>query len=136
MTHNDVVRPVEWALLIAQLPAQDGIPAGILLLDPASDELHIKLLSELTGADADQEAAEFWRELPQDLMERSRELGGSRLLDWLETTASHFIELGSRTSIETSNPQETLDLLYRTHVIDDLELQQPAARELRRGAGH
>jgi hypothetical protein len=134
MTHNDVVRTVEWALVIAQLPARaDNSPVGILLLDPASDELHVKLLPELTGAPED--VLEFWRELPHDLSERSRELGGSRILDWLETTASHFIQLGSRTCMDTSTPREILDLLYRKHVTRDLEVQEPAEREFRHGAG-
>lgn len=60
MTHKDVVRTVEWTLLMAQLPTRNCSPAGVLLLDAASDELHIKLLPELTGAH--EEVTEFWRE--------------------------------------------------------------------------
>ena len=133
MTHKDVVRTVEWTLLMAQLPTRNCSPAGVLLLDVASDELHVKLLPELTGAH--EEVTEFWRELPDDLMERSRELGGFRVLEWLETVASHLIQLGSRARVETTNPEETLDLLYRQHITGDLEAQRPAEREFQRGAG-
>jgi len=133
MTYNDVVRTVEWALLMAQLPTRDCTPVGVLLLDATSDELHIKLLPELTGVH--EEVTEFWRELPSDLIERSGAVGGSRVLDWLETTASHVIQLGSRARMDTTNPQETLDLLYRQYVTGDLEIQRPAEREFQRGAG-
>jgi hypothetical protein len=133
MTHDDVARTVEWALLMAHLPTKESSPAGVLLVDSASDQLHIKLLPELRQAH--EEVAEFWRELPQELMERSRELGGARVLDWLETTASHLVQLGSRARMETTNLPETLDLLYRKHVTSDVEIPQPAERGFQRGAG-
>jgi len=132
MTQNDAVRTVEWALLMAQLPTQESSPAGVLLLDSASDELYVKLIPELPGAH--EEVAEFWRELPRDLRERSRFLGGQQVLDWLETTASHLIRLGSRHSIGVANPSETLDLLYRQHVTDDPAIEQPVQQPLRHSA--
>jgi hypothetical protein len=134
MTRNDVVRTVEWALLMARLPGQEGSSAGVLLLDSASDELYVRLTPELAGAH--EETSEFWRELSHDLMERSRTGGGQQVLDWLETTASHLIQLGSRHSIKAANPQETMNLLYRQHVICDLEVERPIEQELRRGAAH
>jgi len=134
MARNDVGRSMEWVLLIAQLPGQEGLPAGILLLDRASDELYIKLLPELNGAP--EEASEVWRELHRDLMEWSSEQGSSRILDWLETTASHVIQLGRRNHVETKVPEETLSRLYRKHVMLDLpDQQQPRELGLRRGAG-
>jgi len=114
MIHNDVVRNVEWTLLMVQQPARDRSPAGILLLDPTSDELHVRLLPELK--EADREVGEFWRELPAYLCERSHELGGSQILEWLEATASHVVRLGARTHMTTTNPQEALNVLYRKYV--------------------
>jgi len=118
---------------MAQLPTREPSPAGVLLVDSASDQLHIKLLPALSAAH--EEVAEFWRELPQELMERSRELGGAGVLDWLETTASHLVQLGPRARTEATNLSETLDLLYRKHVTGDVEVQQPAERRFQRGAG-
>jgi hypothetical protein len=132
MPQNDVFRTVEWALVIAQLPTRERSSAGVLLLDLGSDELHVRLQPELAGAN--EEAAEFWRELSHDLIERSRAVGGHNVLDWLETTASHLIQLGARHSIEATNPHETLDLLYQRHVIANLEVEEPVQQEFRRGA--
>jgi hypothetical protein len=118
---------------MAQLPARERSSAGVLLLDLVSDELHVRLQPELAGANED--AAEFWRELSHDLIKRSCAVGGHQVLDWLETTASHLIQLGSRHSIEVTNPQETLDLLYQRYVVAKLEVEQPVQPEFRRGAG-
>ena len=104
MAQNDVVRNVEWAVLMAQLPARERSSAGVLLLDLISDELHVRLQPELAGANED--AAEFWRELSDDLIKRSRVVGGRQVLDWLETTASHLIQLGSRHSMEATSPRK------------------------------
>jgi hypothetical protein len=126
---------MEWVLLIAKLPAKAPLAAGILLLDRAADELHIQLLPDLSEAPED--AAEVWRELQQDLMERSRQQGGSRILDWLETMASNFIQLSGRNHVETDMAEKTLGLLYRKHVTGDLEDRRQLGRlGPRRGAGH
>jgi len=131
MNHNDVVRNVEWALLIVQQPGQECLPAGILLIDQISDQLHLRLLAELPRVHED--AVDFWRELSQDLIERSRAVGGHNLLNWLETTASHVIQLGPRYVLETTNPENMVNLLYRQHVAGDPE-RSGALKELRRSA--
>lgn len=133
MAKDDAVRNVEWAVLTAQLPGRDAVSVGILLVDLASDKLYIKLLPELTGADED--VAEFWRELPNDLLERSKAVGGGQILYWLETTASHLIQLGPRDLAEVSNPEAKLDLLYDRHVIGSSNVGAPTAQVLRRSAG-
>jgi hypothetical protein len=119
MIHNDIVRNVEWTLLIVQQPGRQRSPAGVVLLDPVSDQLHVRLLPEIR--DADPEIGEFWRELPGYLNQRSREIGGSRILEWLETVASHIVQLSARTAIATADPKQALDALYRTHVAGDAE---------------
>jgi len=131
MNHNDVVRNVEWALLIVQQPGRECLPAGILLIDPISDQLHVRLLAELPKVH--EGAVDFWRELSQDLIERSRAVGGHNVLNWLETTASHLIQLGTRHVLETTNPENMVNLLYRQHVAGDPE-RSGAPKELRRSA--
>jgi len=132
MAGRGVVRSMEWVLLIAQLPAKGRLAAGILLLDHASDELHIQLLPELSEVPED--IAEVWRELQQDLTERAREQGGSRILHWLEETASNFIQLSGRNRVDTAIPEETLEALYRKHVTSDLEDRRQLRKlKLRRG---
>ncbi len=126
MAHEDIARNAAWTLLTAQVPGREPVSAGILVLDPVFDELHIKLLPQLLGAEDD--LAEFWRELPRDLIEQSRTIGGRQVLRWLETTASHVLQLGPRDFVETTNPGETLDLLYRRYVVCGANIEEPIAR--------
>jgi len=130
MAQDDLDRNVEWAVLLAQLPGCDAISAGILLVDLSSDELYVKLLPKLSRAEA--EVAEFWSELPQDLIERSKTVGGQQVLHWLETTASHLIQLGPRSLAKTSDPQDQLASLYRCHVIPTSDVAESAAQLRRR----
>jgi hypothetical protein len=125
MSRNDV-RTVEWSLLIVQQPAGDRSPVGILLLDRASDELYVRLLPELKEADRD--VREFWDELPAYLSQRSCELGGSQTLEWLETTASHLVQLGTRTPMTTADAERELNALYRKHVTSDPDVDGPPRR--------
>jgi len=115
MTQGDVGRNVEWAVLRVRLPGSDAVPAGILLVDIASDKLYVKLLPELSTAD--DEVIEFWCELPQELIERSKAAGGRQVLWWLEDTASHVVQLGPRHVEKAPDPEDQLESLYRRHVI-------------------
>jgi hypothetical protein len=126
MAQDDVVRNVEWAVVTAQSPGRGAISAGILLVDRTSDELYVKLLPELSKAE--DEVAEFWRELPRDLLERSKAIGGSQVLSWLETTASHLIQLGPRSIAKASDPADELELLYYRYVIRASNVAEPIAQ--------
>ncbi len=128
MSQSDVGRTIEWTLLFVRLPGREPMAAGVIVVDRESDELFVRLRAELEG-EAPEETAEVWGELAEELLERSREQGGTHILNWLETTASHFLEIGVRTGMESSNPRETLDWLYEQHVTKDC-----ADAELRRRA--
>ena len=117
MSQGAVIRNLEWTLLMVQQPTRQRSPAGVLVLDPTSDELHVRLVPELKGADP--ELGEFWRELQGYLSQRSRELGGTRTLEWLETVASHIVQLSARIPIATANAEEALQTLYRNYVAHD-----------------
>jgi len=61
-----------WSLLLVQLPGQSVKPAGILLVDPNTNRLHVKLDESL--AIEDDEVCEVWQLLRDDLMQKSEEL--------------------------------------------------------------
>jgi hypothetical protein len=115
MAQGDTVRNMEWAVLELRIPGCNPVSAGILLVDLASDQLYVKLLPELSTAE--DEVVEFWCELPQGLIERSKAVGGYQVLRWLEDTASHLVQLGPRSVEKASDPENQLESLYRHHVI-------------------
>jgi hypothetical protein len=105
----------EWVLLLIKLPGLSAKPAGVLLLDPAYDKLHIALADNVAG---DENVSEIWASLHEDLEERASEIGGTALLNLLENDLSHFLQLeGPRQQIWTSNPRQTLRTLFQYHVL-------------------
>jgi hypothetical protein len=98
----------------AYLPGESPKPVGILLID-TTGELHVRTRSDWSSF-PDEDEIEIWRALAEDLMEKGREFGAESVLAWLENTASHAIQIGSRETIELSNVDTTLKDLYQKHV--------------------
>jgi hypothetical protein len=59
---------------------------------------------------------EIWLAMGQDLEQRAGDIGGARLLDWLEDTASHALQIGARERVEVPDAQKVVDELYRRHI--------------------
>jgi hypothetical protein len=105
-----------WVLLLAQVPGAPPTPAGVLLLDPATDELHVALRDAVSN---DQDIREVWDSLRQELAERSSEIGGARLLDSLEEDLSLFLQVQApRQQVATTDPEQTLKALFKGHVLN------------------
>jgi hypothetical protein len=109
-----------WVVLLAQMPGISPKPAGILLVDPENDRLHIALADAVS---TEEDIKGNWDSLHHDLAERASELGGARLLESLEQNLSLFLQIdGSRRYIATADPQHTIQALFQEHVrkhVDD-----------------
>ena len=57
-----------------------------------------------------------WRELAEELMERSKKFGADDLINELETTASHSFQLSERHPVDVANLPDFLDRLYSERV--------------------
>ena len=112
-------RTAHWVVLLVQLPGEALQPAGILLLDPLKDELHIALAESVS---TDEDIIDVWGGMADELARRASEVGGARLLEQLEEL-SHFIQIdGPRHHISTSNPKETLARLFKRYVVGNAAL--------------
>lgn len=107
----------EWALLMLVLPSRSAQPVGILLID-TSNRLHARLRSDWSSTAPDDEYTVVWYGLEEDLAARGHELGGTALLDSLDESASHTLQLGERHSIEVPNVKTTLQALYDKHIVE------------------
>jgi SOS-response transcriptional repressor LexA len=108
-------RVAEWLPLLVAMPGQSDEISGVLLLDKERDELHVKLRNDWMEI-ASEEDAEVLAEIERDLALKARELGGERLLQWLDEHASHTVRVGSRQEIAVRNFPTTLQRLYRENV--------------------
>jgi hypothetical protein len=105
----------EWVLFSAHLPGRTPEPIGILLTD--GQELHLKFRSDWTSILPNEDEIEVWREIPEDLARKGRELGAAPLLALLESTASHAVRISERQRIEIRDFETTLSDLYEMHVM-------------------
>jgi len=105
----------EWVLLSAHMPGRPPERIGILLRDPL-DGLHVKLRMDWTHFILDEAEIEIWRAMREDLEQKGKDVGGHCLLDWLEHTASHSLQIGARERVEVSDAQTIVDELYQRHV--------------------
>lgn len=103
-----------FCLLSVCLPGIDETAAGVLLEDPASDQLHVRLRRDwdlLAPDDADVLSA-----LEDDLNARARESGAAAVLAHLEETLSNVIRIGERREIKVGDFDRALGRLYRDHI--------------------
>lgn len=105
----------EYVILQAEIAGRGAVPVGILLYDGASDALHIRLRRDW-DAIADAEEAEVLDLLEDDLQAKAGEMGGGRLLAWLEENASGSIGLSERESALVEDFPRALNRLYRQRV--------------------
>ncbi|RPI19937.1 MAG: DUF3037 domain-containing protein [Acidobacteriales bacterium] len=108
-------RKAQYLVVELALPGRPTVNAGVLLLDPASDALHIKLRhdwEQVAGADD----IEVLEHLEQDLRNQGQTAGGEQLLRSLEETLSNTVRITDREDIAVSDFAKALDRLYLRHV--------------------
>lgn len=108
-------RKVQYAVLELALPGRPKANAGVLLLDPATDQLHFKLRRDWAEV-AEPEDAEVLSHVAEDLAQRAKETGGGELLGYLEETLSNVLRISQRETIAVGNLQKALERLYARHV--------------------
>lgn len=108
-------KPGQFSLLLSQLPGRAVETIGVLLLDPASDTLHLRLRRDWNLIAAEEDA-EVLQELEDDLIGKGRETGGAALFEYLESNASQSLRIGDREAVTVRDFERTLGDLYRQHV--------------------
>lgn len=108
-------KQAQYSLLLCELPGRGVETIGVLLLDPATDTLHMRLRRDWEAI-ADPEDAEVLGELEDDLSGKTREFGGARMLEQLEESASTALRISNREAITVRDFDRTLNELYREHV--------------------
>lgn len=104
-----------YLLLECELPGSGLQTAGVLLFDPATDTLHIRLRRDWEQIAAEEDA-EVLAELEDDLLAKARERGGAAVLDFLESNASQSVRVTNRETIAVRDFERALAGLYREHV--------------------
>ncbi|HZS54259.1 MAG TPA: S24 family peptidase [Bryobacteraceae bacterium] len=105
----------DYSLLTADVPGNGPHTIGVLLLDPSTDSLYVRLRRDWDKIASDEDA-EVLAELESDLDLKAREMGGAELLRFLEEHASTGVRVSDREAVTVRNFDKTLNDLYREHV--------------------
>ena len=105
----------QFALLEAELPGRAPETIGILLLDPETDTLYVRLRRDWETL-ATEEDAEVLAELEDDLVAKAREGGGAAVLEYLEDALSQSVRVSEREAVSVRDFDKKLGELYREHV--------------------
>jgi SOS-response transcriptional repressor LexA len=120
MAHSGLVATYEgrYAILTADLPGETAAPLGILLQDPETNRLHIRLRRDWDEiADEDAEVFEL---LESDLGSKAQEFGAEKLFEWLEDALSGTLRITSRRNLLVTNFERTLNRLYAENIASTL----------------
>lgn len=105
----------QFSLLLCEVPGSSAQPIGVLLLDPKSDTLYVRLRRDWDSVARDEDA-EVLAELEDDLLLQARERGGVAVLEHLESVASLSIRVTDREQVTVRDFDKKLGELYREHV--------------------
>jgi phage repressor protein C with HTH and peptisase S24 domain len=105
-------REGRYAILEADLG--DGPePAGILLEDPETDRLYLRLRRDWHVSAPDDDVLPY---IEEDLNAKAAEMGAGALLSWLEENASNTVRVTDRRRTIVADFERTAERLYQQHV--------------------
>jgi SOS-response transcriptional repressor LexA len=103
-----------YMILTLELPGAGRRNAGVLLEDPSTDRLWVRLRRD--WEEFAPEEAEVLAALEYDLTAKAQEMGASQLLSYLEDTLSNALLATDRSDVLVEDFERALARLYREHV--------------------
>lgn len=101
--------------LTVELAGAGSVPAGVLLHDPASDSLYVRLRRDWDVIAPEEDAAVL-SALADDLELKAAEFGAARLLHHLEDSLSNAVRISGPRSVMVENFPRALARCYRQSV--------------------
>ena len=102
------------SLLQLELPGSPPVCAGVLLLDPVNNRLHVRMRRDWD--DIAPEEAEVLGLLEGDLTAKSTDLGGARLMEVLEESLSNTLTITDPREVVVEDFDRSLARFYRENV--------------------
>src|ERR1700692_3470874 len=95
-----------YMILTLELPGAGRMNAGVLLEDPATDRLWVRLRRDWDEFAPDE--AEGLSAIEYDLAAKAREMGATQLLKYLEDTLSNAVQVTDRREIPVEDFERAL----------------------------
>lgn len=103
-----------FSILAVEIPGQAPANVGVLLEDPQTDRLYIRMRRDWDAFAPGE--AEVLSELESDLAAKAREAGAARLMQQIEDSLSNLLRVTPREAVEVDDFERSLARLYRQHV--------------------
>ena len=101
------------------LAGERPVAIGVLLHQPSNGRLSFRLRQDWDSF-VPEEELDYVTALADDLTAKAEEMGGTRLLEWLEANCSHSLRLSARERVVMGRPESTLARLYREQVSSEV----------------
>ena len=108
-------REGKYSILQVELPDHGLVKLGVLLQNPDTDTLDLRLRRDLHLL-AEGDDLDVLESLAEDLESKAREMGAAKLFDYLEDTLSGSIRITDRQPVMVEDFSRALDRLYRQNV--------------------
>ncbi len=105
----------KYSVVQAELPGHGLMNLGVLLQDPQTDSLRLRLRRDLELL-VDEDELDVFNVLAGDLSAKAEELGSEKLFEYLEDTLSGTLRVTDRDQVLVEDFGRALDRLYRKHV--------------------
>lgn len=109
-----ITRAARYSLLTVELPGQEPVTGGVLLEDPATDRVHIRLRRDWERIAP--EESEVLSVLEDDLLAKAAEAGAAKFFAQMEDTLSNTVRVSDRREAMVEDFPRALGRLYRQHV--------------------
>jgi SOS-response transcriptional repressor LexA len=103
-----------YSILAVALPGEEPANAGVLLEDPATDRLYVRLRRDWDRIAPEQ--ADVLSELEHNFTVLTAEMGAAGVLKHLEDTLSNTVQISGRRDVMVENFELALSRLYRQNV--------------------
>jgi SOS-response transcriptional repressor LexA len=104
----------QYMIIALELPGVGRVNAGVLLEDPATDRLWVRMRRD--WEEFAPEEAEVLAAIEYDLSAKAQELGAKELMRYLEDTLSNVLVVTDRRQVLADDFERALGRLYREHV--------------------
>lgn len=109
-------RLIRYSVVQAETPELGLVNIGVLLEDPESDTLGVRVRRDLDALTDDAEDCEVLQALADDLTQKAREMGARKLFEYLESNLSGTIRVTDREELPVLDFARALNRLYLENV--------------------
>ncbi len=106
----------EYLLVEAAVPGETRSVAGVLLIDPETNQAHVRFRRDWEELFADPEDVEYFAALQDDLEARGAAIGAAELVRELEDSLSNSVLITDRERVVVEDWGKALARLYRRYV--------------------